>query len=374
MMRPALDTLFVGQKPAVTMQQTPQGTPTGPETAGTATMTTLPLMRLSSQQQQLAVLREFPDGAMAEAAQLGLDEDISLGADGTNDQFEGIFDGSYDGMASIVAEPDMAWPPAEMQQFAVGASTADSPVSGAKTAAETVAALSATRHRDRRSSAQRPARVTASRHWDSDTDYAPSALSASPPPATQRRGVPRNEKNAIAARENRARKKHYIQTMEAELKRMQTINQSLNAENARLRAAGASLAREVVYLKSVISNETVLGKLLVNLKSDPGIAFTAGPTFPSAQSALIAAAYLTQERPIPPPTDHAAGQQTQGDALRSAVGDAIDGGVCMHVHRDRVTLELCSQCNSARQQLSKAADGGAPRGAAKRSRRSADRN
>ncbi|XP_023210622.1 CREB/ATF bZIP transcription factor-like isoform X1 [Centruroides sculpturatus] len=78
-------------------------------------------------------------------------------------------------------------------------------------------------------------------------------------------------KNAIAARENREKKKKYLKDLEESYVSFASENGSLKAENATLREENKNLHKEVEYLKNVIANSEELGILIKGVQTIPGL-------------------------------------------------------------------------------------------------------
>ncbi|XP_038078176.1 CREB/ATF bZIP transcription factor-like [Patiria miniata] len=116
-------------------------------------------------------------------------------------------------------------------------------------------------------------------------------------------------KNAIAARENRQKKKMYLQTLE-------DANEQLNEENSRLKTEStqakkkiSSLEGEVQYLRKVLFNQSSLAGLLKKMnQSDVRLSFN--------------------------------GDESQQDDASSS----SSGGLCLHVDGEDASLKFCASC------------------------------
>ncbi|KAH9525564.1 hypothetical protein Btru_001696 [Bulinus truncatus] len=80
-----------------------------------------------------------------------------------------------------------------------------------------------------------------------------------------------SSKNAIAARDNRLKKKQYVSGLEESIKLLQNENNQLSEENKRNKKMMQSLKKEVIYLRSIIANQTTLAAILKNVAQTPGI-------------------------------------------------------------------------------------------------------
>ena len=82
-------------------------------------------------------------------------------------------------------------------------------------------------------------------------------------------------KNAVAARENRLRKKQYINDLEQSVKSLTSENRNLKNQVTNMHQTVGDLRTEVRYLRSVLANQSTLSALLKNIPTVPGINFTA---------------------------------------------------------------------------------------------------
>ncbi|XP_036898757.1 CREB/ATF bZIP transcription factor isoform X1 [Sturnira hondurensis] len=130
---------------------------------------------------------------------------------------------------------------------------------------------------------------------------------------------------AAAARLNRLKKKEYVMGLESRVRALAAENQELRAENRELGKRVQALQEESRYLRAVLANETGLARLLSRL-SGVGLRLTTS---------------LFRDSPA---GDHdyalPVGKQQQ-DLLEE---DDSAGGVCLHVDKDKVSVEFCSAC------------------------------
>ncbi|XP_059155617.1 uncharacterized protein LOC131940805 [Physella acuta] len=87
----------------------------------------------------------------------------------------------------------------------------------------------------------------------------------------KRAGGDSNSKNAMAARDNRLKKKKYVADLEETVSNLRKDNAYLKKENENCKSCVKSLETEVSYLKSVIANQTTLSAILNNVLKTPGI-------------------------------------------------------------------------------------------------------
>ncbi|XP_066300271.1 CREB/ATF bZIP transcription factor-like [Branchiostoma lanceolatum] len=132
------------------------------------------------------------------------------------------------------------------------------------------------------------------------------------------------KKNAEAARQNRLRKKHYVQDLEGKVDTLAKENTSLKKENSKMQTAITSLEEELEYLKSVLANQSSLANLLKNIDTTEGVSLTT--SFPSNRKRKAGE------------KDH---DYSKGKKKKNTDNS---GGVCLHVNKDQVSLEFCSKC------------------------------
>ena len=163
----------------------------------------------------------------------------------------------------------------------------------------------------------------------------------------------RNRKNAIAARENRQKKKNYLQNLEKEAAKLREENTWLKNQAKEQQITVEKFAEEVDYLKSVIANQSTISLLLKNISNTPGISFSSSlVSNASAQPGkgaeveeeVEARRYITRKRSASQ-ASCAVQSLKSGRTRPSVISDQRGGGVCLHVQKNQVSLELCSQCN-----------------------------
>uniref|UniRef100_A0A8C4S7Z7 X-box-binding protein 1 n=1 Tax=Erpetoichthys calabaricus TaxID=27687 RepID=A0A8C4S7Z7_ERPCA len=131
----------------------------------------------------------------------------------------------------------------------------------------------------------------------------------------------KTNRNAIAARMNRLKKKEYVQGLESRVARLSTENQELREENTHLNKRVESLEDETRYLRAVLSNDSVLAQLLGRLTGVNGVKLSTSLFRECVES------------------DH---DYTR--PMRSEMPEGDLGGVCLHVDKNHVSVEFCSKC------------------------------
>nr|KAF6342682.1 CREB/ATF bZIP transcription factor [Pipistrellus kuhlii] len=154
----------------------------------------------------------------------------------------------------------------------------------------------------------------------SDSNPAAAAASKSPRKAA-----------AAAARLNRLKKKEYVMGLESRVRGLAAENQELRAENRELGQRVQALQEESRYLRAVLANETGLARLLSRL-SGVGLRLTTSlfRDSPAGDHDYALPVGKQQQQ-----------QQQQQDPLEE---DDAAGGVCLHVDKDKVSVEFCSAC------------------------------
>ncbi|BFZ11903.1 hypothetical protein BsWGS_14942 [Bradybaena similaris] len=208
-----------------------------------------------------------------------------------------------------------------------------------------------------------------------------------------------NSKNAIAARDNRLKKKKYIADLEKTVSNLQVENERLREQSKKNGNTLCALQSEVSYLRKVLANQSTLSAILKNVMKTPGITLTTSfnktknsksketeksapdrkcnvigcknsgflcdvnheqgdSSVPTCRTSRKASKRnvkgqvihtenhkeggLAQKNKQPSTID----VETLGDSEISDVStDNIRGGVCLHVSGQNVSLEFCHLCN-----------------------------
>lgn len=130
---------------------------------------------------------------------------------------------------------------------------------------------------------------------------------------------------AAAARLNRLKKKEYVMGLESRVRGLAAENQELRAENRELGKRVQALQEESRYLRAVLANETGLARLLSRL-SGVGLRLTTS---------------LFRDSPA---GDHDYALPVGKQPQELPEEDDAAGGVCLHVDKDKVSVEFCSAC------------------------------
>ena len=164
--------------------------------------------------------------------------------------------------------------------------------------------------------------------------------------------IDRNKRNAIAARENRQKKKKYVEGLENDVAKLKEENKTLKTRNESMSTMIMKLSDEVKYLRSVLANESTISLLLKSVAATPGISLTSslmqssGSTKKEAEKESSMKQgerqYVTRSR-----KRRSDGHQSYDIAESTPskrTRGTTPGGVCLHVNHGKVSLELCANC------------------------------
>ncbi|XP_068601143.1 CREB/ATF bZIP transcription factor [Brachionichthys hirsutus] len=130
-------------------------------------------------------------------------------------------------------------------------------------------------------------------------------------------------KNAIAAKLNRLKKKEYVTSLERKVGVLATESSKLKQENTQLTQRVEELEDETRYLRAVLANESMLAQLLSRLSGMNGMKL----------SSSLFQGFDSNDH------DYALPRK------RVKVEDKdTSGGVCLHVDKNHVSVEFCTKC------------------------------
>jgi len=152
-------------------------------------------------------------------------------------------------------------------------------------------------------------------------------------------------KSAIAARENRLKKKQHVETLERNVTNLTSENKELQGSVSSLTKSVKSLQNEVRYLKGIIANQSTLASLLQQIPGTPGIRLSSSEcSITDGMDSMPQQERRSSKRKAPTHHDHGYAtdryvkQQKKDSSEKSA-------GVCLHVSGASVSLEFCSECS-----------------------------
>ncbi|MEE6473089.1 hypothetical protein FKM82_009839 [Ascaphus truei] len=137
-------------------------------------------------------------------------------------------------------------------------------------------------------------------------------------------------KNALAARLNRLRKKEYVSGLETRVTRLANENHQLLRERQVLGARVRELEEEARYLRVVLANDSSLSQLLGRLTGLGGVKLSTS---------------LFRDPPTGGDHDYALPglREPPGPEVTGEEG-VSPGGVCLHVDQEKVSVEFCASC------------------------------
>ncbi|KAF0036572.1 hypothetical protein F2P81_011884 [Scophthalmus maximus] len=159
---------------------------------------------------------------------------------------------------------------------------------------------------------------------EASTSSSPDRMTSDTKPKNrQNQSIHMINKNAIAARLNRLKKKEYVNTLEKKVGGLSTENNMLKQENSQLTKRVEELEDETRYLRAVLANESMLSQLLSRLSGVNGMKLSSslfqGPNSNDHDYALPRKRVKVEEK-------------------------ETSGGICLHVDKNHVSVEFCTKC------------------------------
>lgn len=159
--------------------------------------------------------------------------------------------------------------------------------------------------------------------FDASTASSPERTTSDTPANRQNRPSNNINKNAIAARLNRLKKKEYVDGLEKKVDNLAMENGALKRDNTQLTKRVDELEDETRYLRAVLANESMLAQLLSRLSGVNGMKLSSslfqGPSSNDHDYALPRKRVKVEEK-------------------------ETSGGVCLHVDKNHVSVEFCTKC------------------------------
>ena len=173
---------------------------------------------------------------------------------------------------------------------------------------------------------------------DFDIDSPPSAPStrADSKKSTSLSLQEKSRKNAEAARQNRLKKKKYVEDLERDRSKLRAENVVFKTRCSELQLKNRRLETEVAYLRSVLANQSTLSSLIRNIPGTPGVNLTSSLSHKRPSDSTDS---LSHSSSATPPAAKKSKSESSGSELQHS------GGVCLHVSKDSVSLEFCAQCS-----------------------------
>lgn len=170
-------------------------------------------------------------------------------------------------------------------------------------------------------------------------------------------------KSAIIARENREKKKKYVQQLETNYEDMKYQNFDLQSKLEKKSKLCDSLQKEIQYLRNVLANQSSISALLKNIHSTPGLSFSSsielsddGKSSNTKKRQLdenynydnkskgVYVRATGSHKKVKQDTEQPAADDYSPPLTPVSSHEDASGGVCLHVNNNKVSLELCSKC------------------------------
>lgn len=137
----------------------------------------------------------------------------------------------------------------------------------------------------------------------------------------------RNRKNAEAARQNRLKKKRYLEELEKEHSDVKRENVILKTRCHEFQQRCQRLQSEVEYLKNVLANESMLSSLIQSIPNVPNV--------------KLSSSFASRKRPRA-----GSSENSSPTSKRSKSTQSSGAGVCLHVAKNQVSVEFCRHCSN----------------------------
>lgn len=159
-------------------------------------------------------------------------------------------------------------------------------------------------------------------------------------------------RNAIAARENRERKKAQFRELEDKVDRLVEENDRLKQDNECMTQTVTTLLAELKYLKGVVSNAPEIASLIQSIRKAPGIKSVATSLGSNLRSQTRGK--KVQDENETPATSGKSRLKIPVPTATSGKASNDKSGICLHVLNGSVSVEFCAHCSrTAARTLSK---------------------
>ena len=158
-------------------------------------------------------------------------------------------------------------------------------------------------------------------------------------------GGKRMTKSAIAARENRLRKKNYVASLESKVSVLTTENEELKNSISAMSKREATFKTEIEYLRSALANDSALSTLLRNIPGTPGIRLRSSESFYDDQeedsTPLVQTKSAQKRKAVKPDHDYSSRKVKKSQV---SCKDTKNAGCCIYVNGSTTSLEFCEKC------------------------------
>lgn len=147
-------------------------------------------------------------------------------------------------------------------------------------------------------------------------------------------------RNAVAARENRQKKKEYISKLEASYDQVRKEYSSLKKDYGEMSTNCSELQDRVAYLEAIIANSGPLASLIKTVQTAPGFKQVTASIGGNPRSAPESS-HNTRKRKI---NDENAEELVARKSARGA--KPPNPGICLHVADGSMSVEFCQHCSA----------------------------
>lgn len=175
---------------------------------------------------------------------------------------------------------------------------------------------------------------------------------------------------AIQARNNREKKKKYINTLEQTVGELKLENFDIKAKFMAKSKLCETLEKEVKYLRNVLANQSCISALLKNIQTTPDVVFTSSLLKPNNDSTDKGKENMqnSKKRSVDENDNYDSSSKgvyvratgshkrsrPESDQASSSFNPPLTpcpspeqdnaGGICLHVSNNKVSIEMCSHC------------------------------
>jgi regulator of replication initiation timing len=150
-------------------------------------------------------------------------------------------------------------------------------------------------------------------------------------------------RNAIAARENREKKKLYVENLEKELSALTKNSEAMAASMNSLKKRNGDLESENTYLKAVLANMPQIAALIDHMATVPTVPLIGTSFKPNEQ--VSGNSHKKSSNPV------------ESNSVRKShrIASKMENpGICFHINgHNCMSLELCNKCSDASKRFMK---------------------
>lgn len=161
---------------------------------------------------------------------------------------------------------------------------------------------------------------------------------------------PNMSKNAVAARENRLKKKRYIEGLEKSVDTLRSKNNQLESKVNKLEGENKQLRDEVEYLRNVLANSEDIAILIDSIKTvnqvkSQNIKNSSLKQHDYYKSPIEDSKMSTRSSNKRKLGEASGNQENNFKKVKTSGNRPTLGGVCLHVNNGKLALECCVRCS-----------------------------